>query len=39
MAKPATPKPPRPRPDVANANKDRTADRVVARISKPKPVK
>lgn len=39
MAKPATRPAPRPRPDVGNANKDRAADRVIARISKPKPAK
>jgi hypothetical protein len=39
MAKPATPRPTRPRPDVSSANKDRAADRVIARISKPKPAK
>jgi hypothetical protein len=41
MAKLTTPpRPaPRPRPDVADANKDRAADRVVARISKPRPPK
>jgi len=37
MAKPATA--PKPRPDVAEANKNRAADRVIARVSKPKPVK
>lgn len=37
MAKLTTRKAPAPRPSEANAN--RTADRVVARLSKPKPVK